>query len=431
MDTFTETGGGIREEVRAKIYSLPLDKLIGQPTIKSWNHLREQCSRIAAQVRTTEWGGKHGHLALVLHDDEYRTVTKEPMASTTKQPRPANVNPAIGNGTQNSQRLQLNSSQNTKLRHYYTQVAVEEYLIERITNDIIDQEYVEDLENEYTGFGEEDIKSVLFHIKSECSPITTFDKAEAMRAFEEPWNMVCSITKFARAIDKRVKYCELVKAPGINNDAKVLLYVSSMYKSGMFSDTEMHKWERAVDKSWAAAQAYFTDLYEKKKSFRQQTTTRQAGYDSANSIAEQSANHHFGPTSAPDTASVPESVLTPTTGMSISEQQGMIDYTSALEEKLAGRETEFAAAMTTTQSNAMDEFKAMREQQQKFMEMMISKMASNGNTTPTTDVVRVGKDGTPFDKDKYPECKHCGKRGLHALKPETCKTYLSRQNGGA
>ena len=86
METYTEPGVGIREEVRAKIYSLPLDKIIGQPTIKTWNHLREQSSRIAAQVKTTEWGGKHGHLALVLHDDEYRTVTNEPMASTTKQP---------------------------------------------------------------------------------------------------------------------------------------------------------------------------------------------------------------------------------------------------------------------------------------------------------------------------------------------------------
>ena len=44
----------------------------------------------------------------------------------------------------------------------------------------------------------------------------------------------------------------------------------------------------------------------------------------------------------------------------------------------------------------------MRDQQQKFMEMMITKLASNSNTTPTTDVVKKGADGTPFDKDKYP-----------------------------
>ena len=82
--TYTETGVGIRETVWAKIYSsLPLDKIIGQPTIKTRNHLREQSSRISAQVKTTEWGGKHWHLALVLHDDEYLTVANTPAATTT------------------------------------------------------------------------------------------------------------------------------------------------------------------------------------------------------------------------------------------------------------------------------------------------------------------------------------------------------------
>ena len=45
----------IREAVREKIYSLPLDKMVGQPTMKSWQHLREQMCKITAQVKTTNW----------------------------------------------------------------------------------------------------------------------------------------------------------------------------------------------------------------------------------------------------------------------------------------------------------------------------------------------------------------------------------------
>ena len=109
----------------------------------------------------------------------------------------------------------------------------------------------------------------------------------------------------------------------------------------------------------------------------------------------------------------------------------MIDYTNALEERLAGRETEFVAAMTTTQTNVMDEMKAMREQNQKFMEMMITKMASGGNNNGNNNGGKGGANGGANREHKYPECKHCGKRGIHALKPETCRTYLAKQNGGS
>ena len=43
----------IREAVREKIYTLPLDKVIGQPTMKTWHHARKQSCQIVAQVKTT------------------------------------------------------------------------------------------------------------------------------------------------------------------------------------------------------------------------------------------------------------------------------------------------------------------------------------------------------------------------------------------
>ena len=62
----------IREAVKIKLDSTHFDKIIGQPTIKSWKHLKEQASKAAAQVKTTYWGGQHGHLALVLNNLEFR-----------------------------------------------------------------------------------------------------------------------------------------------------------------------------------------------------------------------------------------------------------------------------------------------------------------------------------------------------------------------
>eukprot|EP00804_Cyclotella_cryptica_P015847 CCRYP_006351-RA/>CCRYP_006351-RA protein AED:0.42 eAED:0.15 QI:0/0/0/0.6/1/1/5/0/704 len=68
----------VYEAVRAVVTPLPLVKIVGQPTTSTVNHLRQQIAKLAAAVKTTSWGGRHGHLALVLTDAEYRTVTGNP-----------------------------------------------------------------------------------------------------------------------------------------------------------------------------------------------------------------------------------------------------------------------------------------------------------------------------------------------------------------
>ena len=69
----TETA--VREAVRTKIMAMPLDRVIGQPNPTSFKHLKEQLAKIASAIKTTNWGGRHGHLALVLDDEEYQTAS--------------------------------------------------------------------------------------------------------------------------------------------------------------------------------------------------------------------------------------------------------------------------------------------------------------------------------------------------------------------
>ena len=64
-----------REAVRAIIAHMPIDRIIGQPTNASLNNLKQQLAKIAAAVKMTKWGDRHGHLALVLNNAEYQAVT--------------------------------------------------------------------------------------------------------------------------------------------------------------------------------------------------------------------------------------------------------------------------------------------------------------------------------------------------------------------
>ena len=232
--------------------------------------------------------------------------------------------------------------------------------------------------------------------------------------------MTSHITKFIRDLNKREEYCHLLEMTNINDDSKVQVFISSMYDSDMFTELEMNTWETAWDKSWAAAQAYFIGLYKSKKNFTKQRANRQQGYDSAASVTEQSLNRHFGQQS--DSASLPASVITSASGMTLSEQQSMAEYTTALEARLDDKEKEFAAAMTTTQSNVMEQFqqqqKLMMDQQQKFMEGMMQKLMTN-NTTGGGGGNQNGGGGKQWERTG-PKCPHCGKQGKHAEKPDTC-----------
>ena len=89
----------VHKAVRAIITPMPIDKIIGQPTNATVNLLKQQVAKIAAAVKTTSWGGRHGHLALVLDDDEYRVVTGNATHTTTHLVAPPIVPMALANNT--------------------------------------------------------------------------------------------------------------------------------------------------------------------------------------------------------------------------------------------------------------------------------------------------------------------------------------------
>ena len=73
MSSTTTNEAAIREAIRAQLSELPLDRIIGQPTTTTVNHLKQQLAKMASAVKTSNWGGSHGHLPLVISDTEFIT----------------------------------------------------------------------------------------------------------------------------------------------------------------------------------------------------------------------------------------------------------------------------------------------------------------------------------------------------------------------
>ena len=66
MVDITETVTTINKMVRGRMEAVPINEIVGQPTINSVRHLVKQLADFSIHFATTIWGGKQGFLPLVL-----------------------------------------------------------------------------------------------------------------------------------------------------------------------------------------------------------------------------------------------------------------------------------------------------------------------------------------------------------------------------
>ena len=66
MAAITTTVNAITKMVRGRMEAVLIDKIVGQFTLNSLQHLVNQLATFASHFTTIKWGGKHGFLPLVL-----------------------------------------------------------------------------------------------------------------------------------------------------------------------------------------------------------------------------------------------------------------------------------------------------------------------------------------------------------------------------
>ena len=79
---------------------VPLNKIVGQPTLNSVHHLAEQ-------LATTKWSGKHGFPPLVLSEAKMRLTDGDNNFNCKQLANPELLNQKIEDNTKGSEILQL------------------------------------------------------------------------------------------------------------------------------------------------------------------------------------------------------------------------------------------------------------------------------------------------------------------------------------
>ncbi len=135
--------------------------------------------------------------------------------------------------------------------------------------DCVEEQYAKKSNEEYFGYTNSTIKSVLHHLRTKWCRIMTRECTDATDAFYQAWvpNMTHIIT-FGHQLNKQQKKCKAINVI-ISDEAKMLQFVGQMYKSDYFTKEQMTKYEILADsdKVWGKNLTHFTDLYALRKAY--------------------------------------------------------------------------------------------------------------------------------------------------------------------
>ena len=104
----------VTEFVDQKLRNNPVEKLMGKPTIITYGILEDQVAVEESAVKTSQWGRKHGHLALIVNKAKCRLITTMATRIVDRQVKPTGIDPNIDGKTSKSERIKLSRTQDEK-----------------------------------------------------------------------------------------------------------------------------------------------------------------------------------------------------------------------------------------------------------------------------------------------------------------------------
>jgi hypothetical protein len=186
MNYSSAGGSSVHVTVNLIMAAKPLDTIVGKPTTKSMDRMMEQMVQMVAPVKTTAWGGLHGLLALVLYDVNYATITRRAVTLTARLVQPPSVNPAIKDNILQRELLRLQANTKNLQKAFGLQEAITNIGVQHIINNI-EEQYVKELNEDYSGYANQTIKSLLEHLCTNWFKVMTKECTDATKTFYHTW----------------------------------------------------------------------------------------------------------------------------------------------------------------------------------------------------------------------------------------------------
>jgi hypothetical protein len=200
------SAGGLSVNVTVNLImaAKPLNTIVGQPTTKSMDQMIEQMAQMVAPVKTIAWGGLHGSLALVFDDVDYATVTRQAVTLTDHLVQSPAVNPAIKDNTPQRKLLPLQADTKNLQKVFDLQEAIINIGVQCII-DCVEEQHIEELNEDYFGYANQMIKSLLAHLHTNWCKVMTKERTDATKAFYNMGTQLHSCHHVRLSTDKTSK----------------------------------------------------------------------------------------------------------------------------------------------------------------------------------------------------------------------------------
>ena len=398
MASLTTTVTAITDIVRGRITAVPLDPIIGQPTLPAVRKIVEQLATFTSHFSTSAWGGKHGHLALVLDEKKMRAITNDGALDCSRLKKPGLVHPSIDGNTKGRDLLEFQEKHKQTWAEYHSQMVIDAVAVEAIVA-AVDVQYLDQLSEEYVGYKNATIKTMVAHLRT-WFVITNAEKIAIKAAFHAPWADTpnAHVTTFARQLDRRQIEC-LDHGVTITNAEKVVHFIEQMYTCGLFEARFLDDWEESLDKSWATTPPLFVTQFNKERRTLERANQNK-NFASANVFRERHSGGHaptFAPTAPTTTTADYNAAMEYAAAMeakSTAQDGRILELEDALDDQTAlTLPSELAASATTATTGtaaAATELAAMRA--------MIQSLAATVAALTTKSATDGGGGGRGRDK---------------------------------
>jgi hypothetical protein len=275
-----------QEEFEAKLDSMTVSTIVGEPTMKSYENLINELKPIAIKLKTSLFpkGQKYGFLATITTEDDYASIIDDTTYRWTEPEEPEDYDSTITDEMTDTQRKQREEQHKRYKVEYNKYIAATNVLRARIV-DAIEEEYIEKIRDPVVDYDEHSPYLLLEQIKSVIS-LTTHERNEIKNLVKIPWDGTSTLRKFSIDLDANRKTAKRWKITILETDV-MDHFVEQIYKSNAFDEKVMMAWEnkRAIFKTWEHCKAYFLKEADDKSAYNK-STAKQMGYHSAANVED-------------------------------------------------------------------------------------------------------------------------------------------------
>eukprot|EP00804_Cyclotella_cryptica_P003440 CCRYP_002085-RA/>CCRYP_002085-RA protein AED:0.42 eAED:0.41 QI:0/0/0/1/0/0/2/0/285 len=278
---------GIKQDIETSLKDYSVTKINGQPSDEDVTNLMREITEMLASIPTTNGGGSHGHISMIIDDAECRTF------STGNQPFIIPMNPG-------PYPTRVDPDPATRERQVAEHKAEEEEFESYLG--VLNAARQHAIRSPTLGFAHLTLRQIIDHLQDAGGYLDYMDVSGLITELTKPWEVSeHPATKYAHD-DKYER--QLIKAGLPDQQALQLSLAQAAFKATGEYDAQLRKFDvcPVADRTFTNFRTFIVTEYAK-QSKRTHSTEKSAGFGIANSattttrIAEEQAKETAWPIS--------------------------------------------------------------------------------------------------------------------------------------